>query len=152
MFVCHCQDVELGGQSRPPATRDPAQEGWRAEGGETSATPCFCKLRRAPSIITHHNWNLGECLSMCEHLASRRKKSLLKTKSSMKARVLFGSVLFWHQLLSSLKNTPAVSWQPQEWTNPSQRPKDLKGTGERQKDEIFNIPIITRCLFASDTS
>lgn len=135
MFVCHCQDVELGGQSCSPATWDPAQEDWRTEGGETSPASCFSKPRllNTPHLRTENFANVSVCVNISpageESHVSRRSQTWRQ-----EPLFCFGSVWFWLWFLF-LKITPAVYWQPPKMTNPSRRLGQPRGTGELYKEE-----------------
>lgn len=151
MFVCHCQDVELGGQSRSPATWDPAQEGWRAEGGETSATPCCCKLRSLSNYTSElQPWEMSQYVWTSPQQQEKRVTFEDEVKNEGKSQ---GSLWLCSDLgvgSCSLKTQLLFPDSPRRWQTQATGPGSWREQVSSTKTSI-NIPIRTRFLVASDT-
>lgn len=150
MFVCHCQDVELGGQSCSPATWDPAQEGWRAEGGETSPTSCFgkpCPLP-TPHLRTENFANVSVCVNVSP---AGEKSHVSRRSQTWRQEPLFCLVLFGSDFGScSLKSHLLFNDSPQRWQTQAGGPGSWGEQVSFTKTRI-NIAVVTRCQVASDT-
>lgn len=150
MFVCHCQDVELGGQSRSPATWDPAQEGWRAEGGETSPISCFCKPRplTTPRLRTETFGNVSVCVNVSP---AGEKSHFPRRSQTWRQEPLFCLVLFGSGFGScSLKSHLLFLDSPQRWQTQAGGP----GSGGEQVSSTetrINVTVVTGRQVASDT-